>query len=81
MKRISMNDEGMFEPEEGELFFAHEPDTGIDRKVKALLYADGEACEQCVFHDGELQDLCRMVWCSIDDDSRLTFRRVSDGEI
>ena len=81
MYRVSMSDNVLFEPEEGEVFFAEEPDTGIDIKVKALLYAKTEACEQCAFHNGELQDLCRMVWCSIDDDSRLAFRRVSDGKI
>lgn len=81
MERISISGEKIFEPEEDEVFFAEEPDTGIDIKVKALLYAETEACEQCAFHNGELQDLCRMVWCSIDDDSRLAFRRVSDGKI
>lgn len=81
MKRVSISDQGMFEPEEGEVFFAETPDTGIDRKVKAFLYPEGKACEQCVFNNGELMDLCRVVWCSIDDDSRLTFRRVRDGKI
>lgn len=81
MKRISINDEGMFEPEEGEVFFAEVPNKGIDRKVETISCANGNACKECVFRSGELANLCWRIWCFNGDGSKLTFRRVIDGKI
>lgn len=82
MRRLSISDKGLFVPEEGEIFFAEVPNKGIDRKVKTLVSKDREACEKCCFCGGELGFLCWGVRCiTIDDDTQLTFRRVSDGKI
>lgn len=83
MRRLSISDEGLFVPEEGEIFFAEVPNKGIDRKVKALVSKDKNRCENCVFYQGELGLLCWNVRCrgNLDGEERLTFRRVSDGEI
>lgn len=82
MRRLSISDKGLFVPEEGEIFFAEVPNKGIDRKVKTLVSKDREACEKCCFCSGELGFLCWRVRCiTIDDDTQLTFRRVSDGKI
>lgn len=81
-RRLSISDKGMFIPEEGEIFFAEVPNKGIDRKVKTLVSKDREACEKCCFRSGELGFLCRGVRCiTIDNETQLTFRRVSDGKI
>lgn len=82
MRRLSISGKGTFVPEEGEIFLAEVPNKGIDRKVKALVSKDREACEKCCFYRGELGFLCWGVRCTtIDDETQLTFRRVSDGEI
>lgn len=82
MRRLSISDKGTFVPEEGEIFLAEVPNKGIDRKVKALVSKDREACEKCCFYGGELGFLCWGVRCiTIDDETQLTFRRVSDGKI
>lgn len=82
MRRLSISDKGTFVPEEGEIFLAEVPNKGIDRKVKALVSKDREACEKCCFCGGELGFLCWGVRCiTIDDETQLTFRRVSDGKI
>jgi hypothetical protein len=82
MRRLSISGKGTFVPEEGEIFLAEVPNKGIDRKVKALVSKDREACEKCCFCDGELGFLCWGVRCTtIDDETQLTFRRVSDGKI
>lgn len=82
MRRLSISDKGLFVPEEGGIFFAEVPNKGIDRKVKTLVSKDRQACEKCCFRGGELGFLCWGVRCiTIDDDTQLTFRRVSDGKI
>jgi hypothetical protein len=82
MRRLSISGEGTFVPEKGEIFLAEVPNKGIDRKVKALVSKDREACEKCCFYGGELGFLCWGVRCiTIDDETQLTFRRVSDGKI
>lgn len=81
MERISISDKKMFEPEEGEVFFAEVPNKRIDRKVKTILCVNGDACEECVFSSGELANLCRRIWCFNGDGSKLTFRRVRDEKI
>ena len=82
MRRLSISGKGTFVPEEGEIFLAEVPNKGIDLKVKALVSKDREACEKCCFYGGELGFLCWGVRCTtIDDETQLTFRRVSDGEI
>lgn len=81
MKRISINDEGIFEPEEGEVFFAEVPNKGIDIKVETILCANADACKECAFRSGELANLCWRIWCLNDDGSKLTFRRVRDEKI
>ncbi len=40
MYRVSMSDNVLFEPEEGEVFFAEVPNKRIDRKVKTLTFED-----------------------------------------
>lgn len=80
MRRLSMSDEGLFIPEEGEIFFAEVPNKGIDRKVKALISKDKNRCENCVFNNGELGKLCWWVIC-LEEGVQYTFKRVSDGEI
>lgn len=82
MRRLSISDKGTFVPEKGEIFLAEVPNKGIDRKVKALVSKDREACEKCCFYGGELGFLCWGVRCiTIDDETQLTFRMVSDGKI
>lgn len=83
MRRLSISDEGLFVPEEGEIFFAEVPNKGIDRKVKAMVSKDKNQCENCAFCRGELGLLCWNVRCSgnLDGEEQLTFRRVSDGKI
>lgn len=81
MYRVSMSDNVLFEPEEGEVFFAEVPNKRIDRKVKTISCINGDACEKCVFSSGELANLCWRIWCFNGDGSKLTFRRVRDGEI
>lgn len=82
MRRLSISGKGTFVPEKGEIFLAEVPNKGIDRKVKALVSKDREACEKCCFYGGELGFLCWGVRCiTIDDETQLTFRRVSDGKI
>lgn len=81
MERISISDKKMFEPEEGEVFFAEVPNKGIDRKVKTILCVNGNACEKCIFNSGELANLCLRIWCFNGDGSKLTFRSVRDGKI
>lgn len=71
----------MFEPETGEVFFVEVPNKGIDIKVETILCANSDACEECIFNRGELDDLCWRIWCLNGDGSKLTFRRVSDGKI
>lgn len=80
MRRLSISDEGLFIPEEGETFFAEVPNKGIDRKVKALVSKDKNQCENCVFYHGELDALCWSVMC-LEEGGPYTFRRVSDGKI
>lgn len=80
MRRLSISDEGLFIPEEGEIFFAEVPNKGIDRKVKALVSKDKNQCENCVFCRGELGALCWRVMC-LEEGVQYTFRRVSDGKI
>jgi hypothetical protein len=82
MRRLSISGKGTFVPEKGEIFLAEVPNKGIDRKVKALVSKDREACEKCCFYGGELGFLCWGVRCiTIDDETQLTFRMVSDGKI
>lgn len=82
MRRLSISNEDVFVPEEGEIFFAEVPNKGIDRKVKTFVSKDREACEKCCFRSGELGFLCLGVRCiTIDNETQLTFRRVSDGKI
>ena len=81
MERISISDKKMFEPETGEVFFVEVPNKGIDIKVETILCANSDACEECIFNRGELDDLCWRIWCLNGDGSKLTFRRVSDGKI
>ena len=80
MRRLSMSDKGLLIPEEGEIFFAEVPNKGIDRKVKALVSKDKNRCENCVFYQGELGELCWRVMC-LEEGVQYTFKRVSDGEI
>nr|DAP92346.1 MAG TPA: hypothetical protein [Caudoviricetes sp.] len=81
MRRLSISNEYVFVPEEGEIFFAEVPNKGIDRKVKTLVSKDMKACEKCCFYGGELGFLCLGVRCMMYDETQLTFRRVSDGKI
>lgn len=77
-----MSDEKMFQPEEGEVFFAEVPNKGIDRKVKAILHKGANQCENCVFFKEEMSSLCWKVFCSKPNGiEQLTFRRVRDGKI
>lgn len=80
MRRLSISDEGLFIPEEGEIFFAEVPNKGIDRKVKTLVSKDNDRCENCVFLRGELNVLCWSVMC-VEEGVQYTFRRISDGKI
>lgn len=43
-----MSDNVLFEPEEGEVFFAEVSNKRIDRKVKTISCINGDACEKCV---------------------------------
>lgn len=80
MRRLSMSDEGMFIPEEGEIFFAEVPNKGIDRRLKTLVTKDDDSCTRCVFRREELGVLCWKVLC-LKEGVQYTFRRVHDGEI
>lgn len=48
---------------------------------KTISCINGDACEKCVFSSGELANLCWRIWCFNGDGSKLTFRRVRNGEI
>lgn len=80
MRRLSISDKDMFDPEEGEIFFAEVPNKGGDRKVKTMVSKDGNSCKNCVFHRGELGLLCWHVRC-LNGRKQYTFRRVRDGKI
>lgn len=80
MNRISISNKVFFRPKENEIFFAEVPNIGLDVRVKTLVSKDGNACENCVFHSGELSVLCGGVIC-VENKKRYTFRRIRNGKV
>lgn len=82
MRRISISDKDMFDPEEGEIFFAEVSCERVDRKIKALVSKYHNPCHNCCFClEVNWWGLCLNIRCLKDDGTQLTFRRESDGKI